>query len=383
MSKLHPLNKPEVISFDFFEKPSASSSKRIEHIYNKIYGTLPTLLNFSEEFERTCLQPIEKYFDAFCADITKVKDISLEEGFWLGKKDTSYENVFLQVNFRLPNSGANMPIASLLDFEEDKQKCAENLYVSIKVAAASKESAYAVHELLKEHTIQDKSKIYMLTNSYGELNFTALPLEVKKADLALNYGESFLAFHEKLITTLNETVSGLYLFYGEPGTGKSSYIKHLLTGELQRKVAYIPVGLIGQLVSPDMLPLLMENKDTILVIEDAEKALLSRESDEGSPTLVSALLNLTDGFIGQSLNITVIATFNTSRDNIDKALLRKGRLKMSYDFKKLSERDAKKLAEHLGKDPDEIQGDTTLADIYHLDEDTGFKQKEVRRVGFN
>jgi SpoVK/Ycf46/Vps4 family AAA+-type ATPase len=206
-------------------------------------------------------------------------------------------------------------------------------------------------------------------------------MEPHDTDLALNYGDSFPEFHEKLANSLNEDKSGLYLFYGAPGTGKSSYIKYLLSGNLNRKIAYIPVGLIDKLVSPDMLPLLMENKDIILLIEDAEKALLSREESENS-SLVSTILNLTDGFIGQALNISVIATFNTAKDRIDAALLRKGRLKLSHEFRKLSVAESKKLAEHIGKDATDIDEELSLADIYHLEKTTGYTEPEKRVFGF-
>jgi len=154
-----------------------------------------------------------------------------------------------------------------------------------------------------------------------------------------------------------------------------------LSGEITRKIAYIPVSLINSLVSPDMLPLLMDNKDIVLVLEDAEKALLSRDISENS-AIVSTILNLTDGFIGQALNISIIATFNTEKDKIDEALLRKGRLRLSHEFKKLSLEDGKTLAKSLGKPESAITEEMSLADIYNLEDHTGYSEPEVRRVGF-
>ena len=61
----------------------------------------------------------------------------------------------------------------------------------------------------------------------------------------------------------------------------------------------------------------------ILIIEDAERVISDRESN-GSPAGVSNILNLTDGILGDCLNIQVIATFNMKREKIDQALLRKG-----------------------------------------------------------
>jgi SpoVK/Ycf46/Vps4 family AAA+-type ATPase len=221
----------------------------------------------------------------------------------------------------------------------------------------------------------------MLSSEYGDLAFTALPVPTADMDLALNYGDSFLDIHTKLVDNLNNTTSGLYLFYGAPGTGKSSYIKYLLSAGIDRKIAYIPVGLIDKLTHPDMLPLLMNNKNIILVLEDAEKALLSREISQDS-SIVSTILNLTDGFIGQAINISIVATFNTAKDKIDEALLRKGRLRMSHEFKKLPVANCKKIASSLGVNPEHITEDMSLAEIYNYEEDANYKAPEERRVGF-
>jgi ATP-dependent 26S proteasome regulatory subunit len=207
------------------------------------------------------------------------------------------------------------------------------------------------------------------------------PLDVPPGDvdLGLNYGKAFLDVHQDVVDSLQNKRSGLYLFYGDPGTGKSSYIKYLLSAVTTRKIAYVPVALIDSLVSPDFLPLLVANRNLILVIEDAEKALISREESVGSSSVVSAMLNLTDSFIGNTLNVSIIATFNTKKDNIDKALLRKGRLKLSHEFKKLDVEDAQDLIDSLGVDYQATEA-MTLAEIYHLHEDNRFKAEDDKRV---
>jgi hypothetical protein len=52
--------------------------------------------------------------------------------------------------------------------------------------------------------------------------------------------------------------------------------------------------------------------------------------------------------LGESLGIQIIATFNTHISNIDKALLRKGRLIGLYEFKPLSMDKSKVLLEENG-----------------------------------
>ena len=66
---------------------------------------------------------------------------------------------------------------------------------------------------------------------------------------------------------------------------------------------------------------------------------------------LAMILNITDGILGESLGIQIIATFNTDVQNIDPALKRKGRLKSAYEFKALSPEKANVL---LGENNSEL-----------------------------
>jgi len=380
---MHPLNNPTTITHDLFGRSASVSQIRLDALYNKIYGVIPVTLKWATPFSVSCIDDIRANFDVFCTQLTSVDDKLLQEGVWTGKTGTQYEGIFLALSQSGSDgqyiySGGELG-TTLEAVIREKQKL--DIQVSTYAVFGEREKAQVIIDLLRPHKIEKKGKIYMLASSYGELTFNALPLPDLNTDLALNYGEAFPKFHEELVSSINDKTSGLYLFYGPPGTGKSSYIKHLLTGEIKRKIAYIPVGMINQLVAPEMLPLLTENKNIVLVLEDAEKALVSRDIAENS-AIVSTILNLTDGFIGQALNITVIATFNTAKDKIDEALLRKGRLRMSYEFNKLSVKDSKTLAKSLNLNPDKITEATSLADIYNFEDNTGYEETEQKRVGF-
>jgi ATP-dependent 26S proteasome regulatory subunit len=127
----------------------------------------------------------------------------------------------------------------------------------------------------------------------------------------------------------------------------------------------------------------MNNKNIILVIEDAEKALLSREENHENSSVVSAILNLTDSFISSALNISIVATFNTAKENIDKALLRKGRLKYCHEFKKLSVYDAQVLTNSLNFQY-KVSEPMTLAEVYNIYESSGYsapKEKIISGFG--
>ena len=118
----------------------------------------------------------------------------------------------------------------------------------------------------------------------------------------------------------------------------------------------------------------------MLVIEDAENLLASRE--KGNNSAIAMLLNITDGLLGESLGIQVICTFNCKLDNIDKALLRKGRLKALYEFKKLSVTKSRTLLEKIGITDIFVEEPMTLADIFNTHEQNFATKIERRGIGF-
>jgi len=167
-------------------------------------------------------------------------------------------------------------------------------------------------------------------------------------------------FHQSIVNQLRaQDGAGLYLLYGRPGTGKTSFIKDVLS-QTDKQALFISPCFTEDLTSPSLISLLMEYPDSILVIEDAETVIMERKADNSSA--VSNLLNLTDGFLADFLNLKIICTFNTDLNNIDKALLRDGRLKGMHQFTKIEPQRAQAIAEALGKsiNPDKP---LTLAEI--------------------
>ena len=93
------------------------------------------------------------------------------------------------------------------------------------------------------------------------------------------------------------------------------------------------------------------------------------------------LLNLTDGMLGESLGIQVICTFNTDVRNIDKALMRKGRLIASYEFQELTLCKTAQLLKFLKSPNFSVKKSMTLGDIYCIKEIDYSKEKK-NSIGF-
>ena len=227
----------------------------------------------------------------------------------------------------------------------------------------------------------EKSGISLIKMEHGVLDTENYSMPLPEVDLELNYGSEFLKLHETIITRLNKTNDkGIILFHGDPGTGKTSYIRYLTHMIKDKEILFVPPAMAESLSDPSIIPFLMDHQNSVLIIEDAERIIADREMN-GSSIGVSNILNLTDGILGDCLNIQVVATFNMKREKIDQALLRKGRLIVEHKFGPLSVVETNKLLKHIGKEHTVDKG-MTLADIYNIDEEV-FKTENKTKIGFN
>ena len=193
-------------------------------------------------------------------------------------------------------------------------------------------------------------------------------------DLDMHYGYGFEKFHDDLIRRFQSETRGLVLFHGTPGTGKTYYIRHLLRKmtTYNKVVIYMPPNMVDSLVDPVFVTFLsneisrysLQGYFCVLLIEDAEPLLASRQS-EGRIQGISNLLNMTDGLLNDMLKLQIICTFNVTVKELDKALLRPGRLIARKEFRAMTALDANRLAQQLGV-KHHFTKPATLAEVYSL-----------------
>lgn len=192
-------------------------------------------------------------------------------------------------------------------------------------------------------------------------------------DVNLNYNDDLPYEHISNIIK-REGKPDLMLFYGEPGTGKSSLIKHLICEYPQKEFVFLDGGILANVQQDKLMGYFLDNQNTIFILEDCEKALMNREHNYNP--IMPILLNITDGIIGDVLGIKLICTFNTNLSKVDPALLRKGRLSLKYEFKKLEKEKVKKI---IGED---VNTDMCLADVYNYKEENDYSKKNTHKIGF-
>jgi len=197
-------------------------------------------------------------------------------------------------------------------------------------------------------------------------------------DIELMYNDDFQEINTIITDAIKKVKSGLILLHGKPGTGKTTYIKNLISTNKDKSFIFIQNDFVAELLKPGFISFLLKNKNCTLIIEDAEKVVISRDSQDAS--VVSTILQLTDGLFSDYLNIKVICSFNTDLNKIDKALLRKGRMIARYEFDDLSIEKANQLLIKNGQK--ELNKKMSIAEIYGLKEKS-FSNLAYNKIGFN
>lgn len=317
----------------------------------------------------------KKYSNDIIGNLQKNNFVVESEVLFISKRIENETNLLIFVNLDL------QIIISIKNHKDKKYEYLNDVSFYYNVKNGSFENQIK-HLNIDDFLIKvKKSGINLIKSHMGHLDTEEYEMNISDIDLEKNYGKDFLKIHDLIIKRLNtQNDKGIVLFHGEPGTGKTSYIKYLTHLIQDKEILFIPPSMAESLSDPSIIPFLMDHKNSILIVEDAERVISDRELN-GSSMGVSNILNLTDGILGDCLNIQIVATFNMKREKIDPALLRKGRLITEHKFKKLSIEEGNILLESLGKNH-KIDEEMSLADIYNIDEEIYKTNNQRNSIGF-
>lgn len=240
----------------------------------------------------------------------------------------------------------------------------------------------------------EKRNAFILVQTLTGMSPHAIGLAATPFERANYTLEACAAFDKLKVELASARPTGrLVLLTGEPGTGKTYFVRGLMEELPNVHFLFVPTDLIGALSQPALIKVLFTLRNdedaerTVIVAEDADAVLVARE--EGNKASLSTLLNLTSGILGEMLDVRIIATTNAQHLEVDAALRRPGRLvdlgtngglslgRLSLDSARaalamLLSNDPESAAKATQLSSDHADGTVTLAEVY----------QQARRMGW-
>lgn len=179
---------------------------------------------------------------------------------------------------------------------------------------------------------------------------------------------------EQYIQDYLESDSAVLLMAGAPGTGKTTFLRHMIYNHnLTASVVYDEHLMQKDIVFQSFL---FSKEDDVLIIEDADVIITSREIENNK--LMSRFLNISDGLIKLPNKKLIFTTNLSDFGKIDSALMRPGRCFDVMHTRELNMEEAKAAARAAGLPIPMESRDYSIAELFNQ----GQKVRRLRRAGF-
>jgi len=174
------------------------------------------------------------------------------------------------------------------------------------------------------------------------------------------------------ITNYLSSDASILILIGPPGTGKTTFIKNIIhqSGGGAR-VSYSEDILAGD----DFFAQFIDGDDDIMVMEDADNFLASRQDGN---TMMHKFLNVSDGLISAASKKIIFSTNLPNISDIDPALMRPGRCFDTIQFRKLTREESKQVYTEVNSDRQLPDGNEfSLAELFGEQQSTNTQKRSM------
>lgn len=196
----------------------------------------------------------------------------------------------------------------------------------------------------------------------GSLCYRVMPIK-ETGDRILAESYPWMEDPNKYVDDFLASKSPVLILSGPPGTGKSTFIRHIL----QRAPRSFE---IFSVYDEDVMKLdnlyasfISNSNEAIMVLEDADRLLERRIEDQN--TTMSKILNVSDGIIDLTMKKIIFSSNIENVGDVDQALIRPGRCFDILEFRNLDRDEAQILANRLGKTLPESSKEYPLSEIFN------------------
>jgi len=232
----------------------------------------------------------------------------------------------------------------------------------------SEETLKYIKTNFKNKYPNDYPKITWYYKQDGEIRKDRFILDNQKP----YHPEFFPWIQENLVDDYIKSDVPILLLSGDPGTGKTSFIRNILFKHKMRAIVTYEDDLIK---SDALFVEFMTGEYDLLVFEDADLMLRSREKhgNEG----LAKILNVSEGLIKIPKKKIIFSTNISDFTQIDDAVIRPGRCFKFLEFRNLTQDEAIRACAAANIPLVQTQKEYTLAEIFNP-----HMKVEQRRVGF-
>ena len=206
-------------------------------------------------------------------------------------------------------------------------------------------------------------------------NSVNVPLNRERLPCAEMYpflnGESLESYYERYMSSN----ANILLLIGPPGTGKTTFIRGLLSHTNSSAIVTYDAGILEK---DGFFARFIEDDTGVMVLEDSDAFLKSRSDGN---TMMHRFLNVGDGLVTTKGKKMIFSTNLPSIRDIDSALVRPGRCFDIVTFAPLSQEDAEALATKLGVTIEGTQKSWSIAEIFNKQTHAAVAATN-RKVGF-
>lgn len=350
------------------EKPMEQCTKNlIEHFATKYFGRIPYVRDL------VLCNSMDETGQYICGEDRMHYDMYDDED---DSEKIDYDKTFLNILKEYPDSIVLNALPSTMSTSTIFNECFilfdRMLYID------TPNIPDRILKCIENRSMPPKIK-WILRSSMGYIDCKFMEI-CPKGDLKGNYNDDFYAVDKKIRQIIHSDESGIIILHGKPGTGKTSYIRNLIYENTDITFYWVDSTMFSCIDSSEFVNFIKSCKNSVFVLEDSESLLRSR--DDGNNPAMQALLSMSDGMLGDSLKLKFICTFNTDLRNIDDAILRKGRMKVKYEFKDLEIDKVRSIFKKIGIDEGKAKP-MTLSDVYNYTDDNGNLNTSMKKVGFN
>jgi hypothetical protein len=336
------------------------------------FGERPSKIIFYE--------PIEfQAFQSFISNYTSTELCTLIEVFPVGDTGVKNKKVTLKLDENV--------LLSYTHFDSETEDDDNNLITELTIFYCNKSKEFVddfiskFEDLLntyEEYTDDNQSSnTFSLTLGTSGLELNSVKfLEIDQENIDLYYNDKTFKQVNKLSKSLKKVSKGLSIIHGHRGTGKSSLVNYLST-KIEKPFIFIPCPLFDTIVlSPEFKTFLNKNKDSVIILDDAD--IYFSELYSKSNIFTNNITQLVDGLDSDDYRVQIIAILNLKEvDQIDHILLQCNNLIDVICLDSLESSKVKDLCKHLNI-KNKFTSPTNIRNIIHKRQD----YVDTKDIGF-